>query len=101
MKIYLPIILVIYLLTGCSQKEADGVYVEIFLQNNKNINTYIVFNPDMKTIEECEASFAESLPIIMKNLPPPIPKNSKATGWKCSITDPAKSWPMKRLPGGS
>jgi len=26
----------------------------------------------------------------MSNLPQAIPKNSTATGWKCSLADPAK-----------
>lgn len=91
MKKYLPRVLLILALSGCSQEKVDGVYVEIYLQNDKDVNAYVVFNPDVKTIEECEASFAKSLPIIMENLPPPIPKNSKATGWKCSQTDPAKA----------
>ena len=91
MKKYLPSVFLILVLADCSQAQADGVFVEIFLQNDKSINSYVVFNPDLKTIEECEASFARSLPIIMENLPPPIPKNSNATGWKCSLTDPAKA----------
>jgi hypothetical protein len=91
MKKYLPSVLLILVLANCSQDQADGVFVEIFLQNDKSINSYVVFNPDVKTIEECEASFSMSLPSIMESLPPPIPKNSKATGWKCSLTDPAKA----------
>jgi hypothetical protein len=91
MKVDMPIVFLILVLSGCSQDQAGGVYVEIFLQNDKNINSYVVFNRDVKTIEECEASFAKSLPIIMENPPPPIPMNSKATGWKCSLTDPAKA----------
>lgn len=91
MKKYLLPIFLISVLSGCSQEKVDGVYVEIYLQNDKNINAYVVFNPNVKTIEECEASFGKSLPIIMENLPSPLPKNSKATGWKCSITDPAKA----------
>lgn len=90
MKKYSLSVLLVLVLADCSQEQADGVYVEIFLQNDQNHNSYVVFNPDVKTIEECEASFAKSLPTIMENLPPPIPKNSKATGWKCSLTDPAK-----------
>lgn len=91
MKANMPIVFLIIVLMGCSQDQGGGVYVEIFLRNDKNINSYVVFNRAIKTIEECEASFAKSLSIIMENLPPPIPKNSKATGWKCSLTDPAKA----------
>ena len=75
---------------GCKQKEAPGVYVEITLKNDADIDKYVVFNPNIRTMEECEATFAGSLPSIMANLPQAIPKNSTATGWKCSLEDPAK-----------
>ena len=77
-------------LAGCKQKEVPGVYVEISLKNDTDIDKYVVFNPNIKTIEECEAGFAASLPGVMANLPQAIPKNSTATGWKCSLEDPAK-----------
>ena len=77
-------------LAGCKQKEAPGVYVEISLKNDADIDKYVVFNPNIKTVEECEATFAGSLPAIMAKLPEAIPKNSTATGWKCSLEDPAK-----------
>jgi hypothetical protein len=76
-------------LAGCKQQEAPGVYVEISLKNDTDIDKYVVFNPNIKTIEECEATFAASLPGVMANLPQAIPKNSTATGWKCSLEDPA------------
>ncbi len=78
-------------LTACKQEPAPGVYVEISLKNDTDIDKYVVFNPNIKTIEECEASFAASLPTIMANLPAAIPKNSTATGWKCSLKDPSKN----------
>jgi hypothetical protein len=77
-------------LPGCKQEQAPGVYVEISLKNDSDIDKYVVFNPNIRTIEECEATFAGSLPAIMANLPQAIPKNSTATGWKCSLKDPAK-----------
>ena len=77
-------------LSGCKPKEVPGVYVEISLKNDTDIDKYVVFNPNIKTIEECEAGFAASLPGVMANLPQAIPKNSTATGWKCSLEDPAK-----------
>ena len=77
-------------LAGCKQKEVPGIYVEISLKNDTDIDKYVVFNPNIKTIEECEATFAGSLPTVMAHLPEAIPKNSTATGWKCSLKDPAK-----------
>jgi len=77
-------------LAGCKPKDVPGVYVEISLKNDTDIDKYVVFNPNIKTIEECEATFAGSLPAIMAKLPEAIPKNSTATGWKCSLEDPAR-----------
>jgi hypothetical protein len=77
-------------LAGCKQEPAPGVYVEISVKNDADIDKYVVFNPNIKTIEECEATFAGSLPAVMANLPQAIPKNSTATGWKCSLKDPSK-----------
>jgi hypothetical protein len=77
-------------LAGCKQEQAPGVYVEISLKNDTDIDKYVVFNPNIKTIEECEATFAASLPAIMANLPQAIPKNSTSTGWKCYLKDPSK-----------
>ena len=77
-------------LAGCKQEPPPGVYVEISLNNDTDIDKYVVFNPNIKTIEECEATFATSLPGVMANLPQAIPKNSTATGWKCSLKDPTR-----------
>jgi hypothetical protein len=77
-------------LGACKQKEAEGVYVEISLKNDTDIDKYVVFNPNLKSIEECEATFPQALPGVMANLPQAIPKNSTATGWKCSLQDPTK-----------
>lgn len=91
------ILLILFLmlgLAGCSKQE-EGVYVEVSLDNKENLNSYVLFNPNIKTVEECEASMEEALPSIMANLPKGIPKDSKATGWKCSATDPRED--LKKL----
>ena len=86
------IFIMVLALPGCKQKaeEAPGVFVEIALKNETDIDKYVVFNPNIKTIEECEATFAQSLPAVMAHLPEAIPKNSTATGWKCYLKDPTK-----------
>ncbi len=71
-------------------KIPDGVFVEISLKNNQNISGYVIYNSNVKSLKECEETFAEALPSIMKNLPIGIPRDSVATGWKCSLIDPAK-----------
>lgn len=75
-------------LAGCKQEKAEGIYVEISLKNDKDIDRYVVFNPNITTIKECEDTFAQSLPSVMASLPEAIPKNSTATGWKCYLKDP-------------
>ena len=77
-------------LVSCSEQQGEGVYVEISLDNEKDINSYILFNANIKSVKECEASMEGALPSIMANLPQSVPKDSKATGWKCSLTDPRK-----------
>jgi hypothetical protein len=88
----LPLLIAVLALSiaGCSEKEADGVYVELSLENDADIGSYVVFNPNLKTIEECEASVESAIPSILANMPPAIPKNSKVTGWECSLTNPAE-----------
>ncbi len=95
-KVVATCLLAALALAGCKQKEAPGVYVEITLKNDADIDKYVVFNPNIKTIAECEATFAQSLPAVMARLPEAIPKNSTATGWKCSLEDPAKNKLMGR-----
>jgi len=76
------------MLGACGEKEVEGVYVDISLENNANVNSYVLFNPNIKTIEECEASMKNALPSIMASLPDAIPRDSKATGFECYLTDP-------------
>jgi len=102
MKKILPVITILsivlggLLLTSCGKKEADGVYVEISLDNDDDIGTYVVFNPNLRTVEECEKSIEGALPSIMASAPPAIPKDSKVTGWKCSLTDPGEGKMLKK-----
>ena len=91
MKRILPILPLLIALTACSQQETQGVYVEIDLKNDKDINSYILFNPNIKTVEECKESMDGALPSIMASLPEAVPKDSVATGWTCSLTDPKKA----------
>ena len=77
-------------LAGCKQEKAEGIYVEISLKNDTDIDRYVVFNPNITSIKECEETFALSLPSVMASLPAAIPKNSTATGWKCYLKDPTK-----------
>lgn len=91
MKRVLPVLSLVLALTACPLGQEEGVYVEIDLKNEKNINSYILFNPNIKTVKECEESMDGALPSIMANLPEAIPKDSTAQGWTCSLTDPKKS----------
>ncbi len=91
MRRYAILVVIALALAGCAKEEpAAGVYVEISLKNEGDIDKYVVFNPNIKSIKECEAGFADALPSVMANLPAAIPANSVATGWKCSLEDPSK-----------
>ena len=90
MKQILPALLLATIISGCAEKEVDGVYVELSLENDADIGSYVVFNPNLKSIEECEASVEGAIPSILANMPPAIPRNSKVTGWECSLTNPAE-----------
>lgn len=90
MKQLLPVLVVALLIAGCAEKEGEGVYLTLSLENDADIDSYVVFNPSIRTVSECEESVAEALPSIMSDLPPEIPMNSKVTGWECSLTDPTE-----------
>jgi hypothetical protein len=90
MKKILLILSLTAALVSCSEQHGEGVYVEISLDNEKDLNSYVLFNSNIKTVKECEASMEGALPSIMANLPKGIPMESTATGWKCSLTDPRK-----------
>jgi len=92
MRKYAIFMVLAWALAGCAKDEEPvaGVYVEISLKNDADIDKYVVFNPNLGSIEECEATFANALPSVMANLPEAIPRNSVATGWKCSLKDPSK-----------
>ena len=95
MKQLTAILFLALILAACAEKEADGVYVEISLENSADIDKYVLFNPNIKTVSECEASIEEALPSIMANLPAGIPNDSKATGWKCSLDNPGEGKMLK------
>ena len=83
-------------LTACQRDQpVDGIYVEIRLKNDADIDRYVVFNPNLKSLKECEDTFEQALPQVLATLPAAIPKNSTATGWKCSVEDPSKGAPKK------
>ena len=90
MKKSLPALVLALLIAGCAEKEVEGVYVELSLENDADIGSYVVFNPNLKSIEECEAAVEGAIPSILANMPPAIPRNSKVTGWECSLTNPAE-----------
>ncbi len=90
MKSWLPILLLAVLAASCTEQRAEGVWLELSLDNDADIGTYVVFNPNLKTIAECEAAAEDALPSIVANMPAEIPRNSKVTGWKCFLTNPGE-----------
>lgn len=83
-------ILFIALLVACGRGEADGIYLIIELDNSANVNQYTVFNPNMRSVAECESSAAAAIPQILASAPPNVPRNSRVKGWRCSLIPPEK-----------
>jgi hypothetical protein len=75
-------------LTGCNPEKANGTFLIVQLENSKNIKQYSVFNPYNGSIEECNASAKEAIAQILSSDPMVVPRDSKVTGWRCSVTPP-------------
>ena len=71
---------------GCSQKKADGYFLIVDLENTENIKQYSVFNPYTHSQEECEATAKTAIAEILASNA--VPKDSKVTGWRCSLNPP-------------
>ena len=85
------------ILVGCSEPSDDGsieapdesgIFLQILLEDEKGQEiSYVLFNPNVKTLDACNASAEASMDNIVKRLPPEY-SPSKVTGWSCSLTNP-------------
>ena len=83
-------ILGVVLLVACGREEAKGVYLIMELENSANVNQYTVFNPDVRSVAECNSSAAAAIPEILASAPPNVPRNSRVKSWRCSFIPPEK-----------
>jgi len=72
--------------SGCSQKKADGYFLIVDLENTENIKQYSVFNPYTHSLEECKATAKAAIAEILASNA--VPKDSRVTGWRCSLNPP-------------
>ncbi len=85
------------ILVGCGESSDDvssgaldesGIFLQILLEDEKGQElSYVLFNPNVKTLDACNASAENSLDDIVKRLPPEY-SSSEVTGWSCSTTNP-------------
>lgn len=71
-----------------NQESSSGVFLQILLVNPEGEDmSYVLFNPNVKTIEECNQSAQDNMNTIIELLPPEL-QDSKVTGSSCSYTNP-------------
>jgi len=71
-----------------NQESSSGVFLQILLVNPDGEDmSYVLFNPNVKTIEECNQSAQDDMNTIIELLPPEL-QDSKVTGSSCSYTNP-------------
>ena len=71
-----------------NQESSSGVFLQILLVNPEGEDmSYVLFNPNVKTIEECNQSAQDDMNTIIQLLPPEL-RDSKVTGSSCSYTNP-------------
>ncbi|MDA1331331.1 MAG: hypothetical protein O3A65_02490 [Proteobacteria bacterium] len=83
-------ILSMFLLVSCGEAttEEAGIFLQIMLKDKKGQEiSYLSFNPNVKTLEACNAKAEEDMDDIVKGLPPEY-SGSTVTGWLCSFTNP-------------
>ena len=74
--------------TSPEELDESGVFLQIVLEDEKGQElSYVLFNPNVKTLDACNASSESSLDDIVKRLPPEY-SSSAVTGWSCSLTNP-------------
>ncbi len=69
-----------------SQQKANGTVLILELENSENVHQYWVFNPYIPTIEKCNAAAQQAIAEILASNA--VPKDSKVTSWRCSLTPP-------------
>lgn len=73
---------------GCKQRNSDGVYLILELDNSENVKQYSVFNPYLHSIEECNSTANDAIVHVLTSNPRVVPKDTKVTSWRCSLLPP-------------
>jgi hypothetical protein len=73
---------------GCSQEKADGTFLIVELENSENVKQYSVFNPYVRSVEECNSNANTAISQILASVPRVVPEDSKVKSWRCSLTPP-------------
>lgn len=89
--------LAMFVLVSCGEKtevvstdssEEAGIFLQIMLEDEKGQEiSYVSFNPNVKTLEACDAAAEISMDDIVNRLPPDY-SGATVTGWSCSFTNP-------------
>jgi hypothetical protein len=83
-----PVALCLLVLSGCSPDKANGTYLIVELENSENVSRYSVFNPYVRSIEECNSNAKAAITQILTSVPRVVPEDSKVKSWRCSLTPP-------------
>ena len=78
------------LVSGCSPRKTEGYFLIVDLDNTENVKQYSVFNPYLDSLEECQATASTAIAQILSSRPNVVPKDSKVTGWRCSLLPPER-----------
>ena len=73
---------------GCKQRNSDGVFLILELDNTENVKQYSVFNPFVHSIDECKSTADAAIEHVLTSNPGVVPKDTKVTSWRCSLLPP-------------
>jgi len=74
--------------SGCSPDKSNGTFLIVELDNSENVKQYSVFNPYVRSIEECNSNAKTAILQILTSIPRVVPEDSKVKSWRCSLTPP-------------
>ena len=60
---------------GCSQEKADGTFLIVELENSENVKQYSVFNPYVRSVEECNSNANTAISQILASVPRVVPED--------------------------
>ena len=91
------LMLAMFVLVSCGEKtevvstdssEEAGIFLQIMPKDGKGQDiSYVLFNPNVKTLDACNVVAEAGLDDVVKKLPPEY-SGSTVTGWSCSLSNP-------------